>query len=184
MTITLPSGPTTLKFFPYSAWIFASERCLVKRSGMYFLSSNVPSASVCGRSGPGTRTRTMRYRITRGGTTRHSTVAASAYENVIDTTSVKSGLAGCESSLFAALLCGTAAALGVVSALSLIAGLRVDACKCAQGTRTLVLLRPGSRTASAIKTLGTKLNNCVLVQPDGWAPGEREGYGGARDVIA
>ena len=38
---------------------------------------------------------------------------------------------------------GTAAALGVVSGLSLFAGLLVDACKCAQGTRTLVLLRRG-----------------------------------------
>ena len=69
---------------------------------------------------------------------------------------VKSGLAACESSLFAALLCGTAAALGVVSGLSLLAALLVDACKCAQGTRTLVLLRPSSVPASAIKTLGAK----------------------------
>ena len=64
--------------------------------------------------------------------------------------------AACESSLFAALLCGTAAALGVVSGLSLLAALLVDACKCAQGTRTLVLLRPSSVPASAIKTLGAK----------------------------
>ena len=40
---------------------------------------------------------------------------------------VKSGLAVCESSLFGALLCGTAAALGVVSSLLLLAALLVDA---------------------------------------------------------
>ena len=28
-----------------------------------------------------------------------------------------------------------------------------------------------------------RLSPCVLVQPDGWALGEREGYGGPRDVI-
>ena len=72
------------------------------------------------------------------------------------TTSVKSGLAACECSLLAALLSGTAAALGVVSGLSLFAGLRVDACKCAQGTRTLVLLRPSPELASAIRTLEPK----------------------------
>ena len=29
-----------------------------------------------------------------------------------------------------------------------------------------------------------RLSNCVLVQPDGWARGEREGYGGPRDVTS
>ena len=29
-----------------------------------------------------------------------------------------------------------------------------------------------------------RLSPCVLVQPDGWARGEREGYGGPRDVIS
>ena len=54
---------------------------------------------------------------------------------------VKSGLAACESSLFAALLCGTAAALGVVSGLLPVAALRVDACECARAPERLVLLR-------------------------------------------
>ena len=62
--------------------------------------------------------------------------------------------AACESSLFTALLCAPLRALGVVSGLSLLAALLVDACKCAQGTRTLVLLRRGSTPSSAIKTLG------------------------------
>ena len=34
---------------------------------------------------------------------------------------------------------------------------------------------------AACKTLGI---SCVLVQPDGWARGEREGYGGPRDVTS
>ena len=29
-----------------------------------------------------------------------------------------------------------------------------------------------------------RLSNCVLVQPDGWARGEREGYGEPRDVTS
>ena len=29
-----------------------------------------------------------------------------------------------------------------------------------------------------------RLSPCVLVQPDGWARGEREGYGGPRDVLS
>ena len=29
-----------------------------------------------------------------------------------------------------------------------------------------------------------RLSPCVLVQPDGWARGEREGYGGPRDVTS
>ena len=33
---------------------------------------------------------------------------------------------------------------------------------------------------AACKTLAS----CVLVQPDGWARGEREGYGGLRDVTS
>ena len=58
--------------------------------------------------------------------------------------------AACESSLFTALLCGTAAALGVVSGLSLLAALHVDACRCAQGTSTLVLLRPSTELSSVL----------------------------------
>ena len=57
------------------------------------------------------------------------------------TTSVKSGLAACECSLFAALLCGTAAALGVVSGLSLLATLPVDACECARAPEYARLTR-------------------------------------------
>ena len=34
------------------------------------------------------------------------------------------------------------------------------------------------------KTLVIKLSPCVLVQPDGWARGEREGYGGPYDVTS
>ena len=30
----------------------------------------------------------------------------------------------------------------------------------------------------------TSKNNCVLVQPDGWARGEREGYGEPCDVTS
>ena len=40
---------------------------------------------------------------------------------------------------------------------------------------------------AACKTLGSeslRLSPCVLVQPDGWALGEREGYGGPRDVTS
>ena len=29
-----------------------------------------------------------------------------------------------------------------------------------------------------------RLSPCVLVQPDGWARGEREGYGGPYDVTS
>ena len=35
--------------------------------------------------------------------------------------------------------------------------------------------------ASGRKTLAS---NCVQVQPDGWARGEREGYGGPRNVTS
>ena len=37
------------------------------------------------------------------------------------------------------------------------------------------------RAASGSKTLA---HECVLVQPDGWARGEREGYGGPCDVTS
>ena len=37
--------------------------------------------------------------------------------------------------------------------------------------------------ASVVKALA-RLSPCVLVQPDGWARGEREGYGGPRDVTS
>ena len=43
--------------------------------------------------------------------------------------------AACESSFFAALLCGTAAALGVVSGLSLLAALLADACERARAPK-------------------------------------------------
>ena len=33
-------------------------------------------------------------------------------------------------------------------------------------------------------TLGADLSPCVLVQPDGWARGEREGYGEPCDVTS
>ena len=37
---------------------------------------------------------------------------------------------------------------------------------------------------AACKTLAGKLSPCVLVQPDGWARGEREGYGEPCDVTS
>jgi len=51
---------------------------------------------------------------------------------------VKSGLWQCESKFFAALLCAPLRAHASSSALSLLAGLRVNACKCAPAPRTLV----------------------------------------------
>jgi len=38
--------------------------------------------------------------------------------------------------------------------------------------------------ASACKTLILASKSCVLVQPDGWARGEREGYGEPCDVTS
>ena len=40
----------------------------------------------------------------------------------------------------------------------------------------------GGREMGACESL--RLSNCVLVQPDGWARGEREGYGEPRDVTS
>ena len=66
----------------------------------------------------------------------------------------EAGLAECESSLFAALLCGTAAALGVVSGLSPVAALRVDVCECARAPETLVY--SDSARLAFCKTLGAE----------------------------
>ena len=71
---------------------------------------------------------------------------------------VKSGLAARESSLFAALLCGTAAALGVVSGLSPVAALRVDVCECARAPETLVY--SDSAKLAFCKTLGAGGEPC------------------------
>ncbi len=40
---------------------------------------------------------------------------------------------------------------------------------------------PPCKLTSSMKTLA---RYCVLVQPDGWARGEWEGYGGPRDVTS
>ena len=37
---------------------------------------------------------------------------------------------------------------------------------------------------ASCKTLAIRLSPCVLDQPDGWARGEREGYGGPYDVTS
>ena len=80
-------------------------------------------------------------------------------------TTVKSGLGSVREQLLAPLLCAPLRALGVVSGLSLLAALRVDACRCAEGTRTLVLLRPSKELASAIKTLEKKKNRLRQFYP-------------------
>ena len=69
---------------------------------------------------------------------------------------MKSGLAACESSLFAALLCGTAAALGVVSGLSLLAALPVDACECPRAPEEARLSQAKSERASGDKDTSKK----------------------------
>ena len=41
-----------------------------------------------------------------------------------------------------------------------------------------------SKNLACMPTSPKRLSPCVLVQPDGWARGEREGYGGPRDVTS
>ena len=47
---------------------------------------------------------------------------------------------------------------------------------------TSKILRGASRKRGACESL--RLSPCDLVQPDGWARGEREGYGGPCDVTS
>ena len=39
------------------------------------------------------------------------------------------------------------------------------------------LVLAACKTLASKGVRGLRLSNCVLVQPDGWARGEREGYG-------
>ena len=144
---------------------------------MCFLSSSVPSAAsaVTGRY--------ARVRCdtgSQGAARQHSTVAASAWENVIDARArtaahavVKSLLrtaaravvkAAWQSSLFAALLCGTAAALGVVSGLSPVAALRVDVSVSA-GARNARLLNSAKLAFLTLGARGTLRRNMPRPQP-------------------
>ena len=61
---------------------------------------------------------------------------------------------------------------------------------CKQCSRSRSAARPHTELA-VCKTLehggaceSLRLSPCVLVQPDGWARGEREGYGGPYDVTS
>jgi hypothetical protein len=62
----------------------------------------------------------------------------------------------------------------------MLAGARAAALVLSRTPRFAAGDRPNNELA-ACKTLA---NACVLVQPDGWARGEREGYGGPRDVTS
>ena len=53
------------------------------------------------------------------------------------------------------------------------------AAKCNDRSRSRTQASALRRGLAASKTLEA---SCVLDQPDGWARGEREGYGGPRDV--
>ena len=54
----------------------------------------------------------------------------------------------------------------------------------ALGRLCLIFWGPARSGLAACKTLASGLILCVLVQPDGWARGEREGYGGPCDVTS